>query len=183
MENKHSEKLDHLLTTKRYDELTAEEREWVEAELGGEEVFHPLSHIVKTAAREEKMAVSAHVRQSLVTRMKSKHKPLWVRVLNYKMPAYIGVLLLIMGIFVVFFAVPERQVIVQKTVTIAAEPVVDTVFIVQRADTVFLERIVEVPVYLSVHQENKKPQEKPVELSGQSLADHEEWTDLLVRMD
>ena len=177
-------RLDELLQSKDFKDLDPDEKKWIEEELGGEEAYMKLRSIVNASASEPEMSVSGSVKQSLMTAMKRKNQPQWAKLINFQIPAYVGALILFISIVFVILAEPQTQV-VEKIVEVPSDPVIDTVFVQTKADTVFIDRIKEVPVYLTVEEtpEQVTPEEPIPPLTSKSLADQEEIRKLIVRMD
>jgi hypothetical protein len=96
------------------------------------------------------------------------------------MPAY-AVVLLLLAVGSIYFLLPEKERVVLQTVEVAGEPVIDTVFVEQPADTVFVELERRVPVYITKYVEPKPVEVETVELSpnAKSLAEQKELRSLL----
>ena len=176
-------KLDDLLRSKSYQELTEEQKFWIDNELGGEEAYSRLRGIVTSSASELHMEVDSSVKQSLMRQIKMKNQSHIGRIFNFKVPAYLTLIVVLFSLAFVLLAEPETKV-VEKIVEIPSQPVIDTLYIETRADTVYIERTKEVPVYLTLETEKEQNIENPIPpLAGKSLADQEEIRKLLVRLD
>ncbi len=178
MENKVFKKLDNLLRTKAYADLTQEERSWIDESLGKEN-FEELSSMVASLSHEKTRTVNPIVKADLLKEMKRKNRGAFAGLLSYKTPLYVNVLTMLMLVFLVWVLLPSKEVIVEKPVTVKV-PVIDTITVQLPSDTVFIERKVrvEVPVYLTRTEQPKETLEK--EIKGKSLTEDEALRELLV---
>ena len=186
MENLEFEKMDELIRLKSFSDLTREEKEWVKDQMGGEEAYTRLRTLVLEVSSEKVPDVPGSLKKSLVMAMRMKHsrpRSVWYNILNYRIPAYAGFLALLLIMTLYAITLPPEEVIVEKTVEVPSEPVVDTVYIQSKPDTIFIEKIIEKPIYLTREVEKTEPGKSPATLSGKSLADQEDIRSLLSRLD
>lgn len=183
MEDKRTEKLDLLLKTKSYHQLDDDDKVIVKELLGDRDDYERFRSLILPIVMEQRMTVDKGVKQALIHKMKSKNKKQGWGFFNYKIPAYMAVLLLFLFTMAVYTFAPTKEVFVEKIVTIPSVPVVDTVLVESQPDTVFVEKIVrvKVPIYLVAEKEKPevKPRTKETNLSGKSLADQKELRSLL----
>lgn len=180
MKSDYSEYIDHLIKTKSYSDLSAEEKEYVDENIGGVKSYESLSRIVKGLQKE--MEVSSSTKQSLVRMMKEKNKSVWSLAMSYKIPAYFFFIFLPIIIFLTVIVSPEKVRMVETQVEIPGKTIVDTVYLKQEPDTVFVERTVRIPVYITqnIEEENESVDEKKAEQPiKKSLADQEDLRKLL----
>jgi len=185
MERKLTENIDELLKNKSFQELDAQDRLLVSQHIGGETEYEHLRAIVLAASREKEIVVAKDIKESLVNKMKAQHRPAWLSLLSYQIPAYATIITILLFAFAFYFLGPKREVQVIKTITKTSDPIIDTVLLSSVPDTVFIERRIEikVPVYLTVNEENKPEvqEEKEIVRSGKSLADQVELRSILER--
>ena len=184
MKDKSFEKLDELLSTKSYEALNSEEKLWVNEHLGGVRTYQKLAALIKSAAVEKEMSLSKSTKRDLVQKMKAQHQPLWLKALHYKTPAYVSFLIALLFLVVAVFSIPRREVIMEKPVLVKTDPIIDTVFVKTPADTVFIEKLVSVPVYVA-QEATDVQSETTVDttaLQAKSLAEQEDFRTLLVQL-
>lgn len=178
---KEKEYLDKLLMKKRYEDLSDEEKKWVHEHLMDEGSYRKLHSIIHSIASEPEMNVDPSVKRDLVSLMKSRNEPTWRKVVDFKLPLYqsIGLLVLLM-IFYSFIMQPSTK-IVEKTVYVPTDPIFDTIFVESSPDTVFVERVLEKTVYLTQQIEPEETPSGNISVQSKSLAEEIELEDLLVR--
>ncbi len=178
MENKEFDRLDAILRTKTYADLSEEERSWVDETLGRKN-FEELSQMVSTLSDEKSRAVRPSVKADLLKEMKRKNRGALARWMSFRTPMYANVLAMLLLVILVWVALPAKVVIVEKPVTLRV-PVVDTITVQLPSDTVFIERQVrvEVPVYLTRTEQPKEVIQK--EVKGKALGEDEALRELLV---
>ncbi|MDW3191690.1 MAG: hypothetical protein R8G66_04975 [Cytophagales bacterium] len=178
--NEEFDKIERLLQAGDFDTLSAEDQFWIKDHLGSPETFDQLREATIIARTEKELPVRSKVKQDLMRQFKEKHQPGWKLVLQWKVPAYAAVLMLMLVATTLITFMPEKERIVETF--IAQEPVIDTVYVVSQPDTVFIERIVEQPVYVKVVEEAEEAPVLAVERKskGKSLADQSDIKDILV---
>ncbi|MEL7002787.1 MAG: hypothetical protein AAFN93_08650 [Bacteroidota bacterium] len=185
MEDKLYESVDELLKNKSFHELTTQERLVIDEYVGGEREYNRLKAIIHEIVGKNEMNISIDVKKSLMLKMKAKHRPVWLSLVGYKMPAYAVVLALFLFGLAFYFFGPKKEVEVLKTITKTTEPIIDTVYLTSTPDTIYVERKIEVkvPVYLSaeVKEDPRLPNEQEVIRPGKSLADQGELRSILDR--
>lgn len=183
MEQDLNNKIDVLLKTKSYTELSEQEQLWVNENLGGETAYQNLASAIQRASQEQKMSVKSSTKKALMQQMKASKEPFWSKIIHYKVPAYASALMLVLAVGLTFFLTSQKEVIVEKRIALSAKTIVDTVKIAQPNDTIFVEKIKEVPVYITEQKTISNPTQTPAKnnLSEKSLADQKELKNLLVR--
>ncbi len=178
MENKDFDRLDTILRTKTYADLTNEEKAWID-EVLGKNGFEELSLMISSVSKEKKRTVRPAVKTELLREMKRKNRGVLATWLSYKTPMYANVLTLFFLMILVWTLLPSKEVIIEKPVTIQV-PVIDTITVQLPSDTVFVERQVrvEVPVYLTRTEQPKEVDEK--EVKSRTLGEDEALRELLV---
>lgn len=186
MENELHTNIDLLLKTKTYTELSAQEQIWVNENLGGAMGYQNLASAVKMASQEQKMSVESSTKKALMQQMKASKESFLSKVFRYKIPAYASALMLILAVGLTFFLTSQKEIIVEKRIALPTKTIVDTVKIAQPNDTIFIEKIKEVPVYITEQKTTSHASQTPVKntqnsLSEKSLAEQKELKNLLVR--
>lgn len=182
MKSKNYNQLDVLLRQKSYQQLTADELQFVIEQLGDEKSYDDLKELVMTARQSQSMLVKSSLKLDLVSQFKAKHLQsipfIWM---GYKMPAYVNVLLVVVAIIAVWFLKPVEQVVTDRPVIVQLPGKLDTLVIQSPADTVFIvKRIrVEVPVYITKTAEATHEALTKV-IEGNSMRDQQGLRDLLV---
>ncbi len=174
------EKIEKILKRGPFDTLSEEDQYWVKENLGGAEAFDHLRESTIIAHREKDLPVSSGVKRDLMKQFKEKHQPRWKLVLQWKVPAYAVMILLMAVTGSLISFMPEKERVVEKYVR--QDPVIDTVYVASQPDTVFIERTVERPVYVKVYETTEETPVVAVERKskGKSLADQSEIKDILV---
>lgn len=178
--NAEFEKIEQLLNKGSFESLSEEDQYWVKENLGGAEAYDHLRESTIIARQEKAIPVSSGVKKDLMKQFKEKHQPGWKLVLQWKIPAYAALILLIAVSSSLITFLPEKERLVEKYVW--QDPVVDTVFVASEPDTVFIERTIERPVYVKVYETSEETPVVAVERKskGKSLADQSEIKDILV---
>ena len=179
MRNQEDEKLDLLLITRRYHELSEKEKNWVDGEVGGEASYKRMRQLLLAIQSDITVPTDLSVKRSLINKMKIMHQPIWARVVRYRMPSYtVAICSAIIGVLL-FFTFPRKEIIVEKPVLaeVNPAPVVVTEYM---TDTVFVERIIKVPVYQQVKAPLKGHGDGRQEITDQESTGHE-TTDLPIR--
>lgn len=179
MENREFNKLDELLRQKSYQELTSDELQFVEEQIGGEQAYNELKFLVVKAQQTGSKPISPRIKSDLLHRIKAKNQRSSFFWLSYKTPVYANVLLVVVAILFVWYLKPAKEVIVEKAVTVQLPPIIDTLLIQLPPDTIFIEKQirVEVPVYITATEE--APAEDSI-IKGISLGDQQALKELLV---
>ena len=175
--------IDDLLRSKRYDELEDSEITLVNENLGGKAEYDKLSSIVRAVGSQSDLRVSTDIKTDLIRKIKQRNRPFWMLWLSYKMPSYASVLLVLIVFVATYYLRPVKEVPVEKIVNVPSVPVVDTLVIELPPDTVFIEKIIRTPIYLTKQEEKEeeKPTPQPnVTVKGKSLADQGELRSLLI---
>jgi len=142
-DNEKEDYIDKLISTKQFSELTPEELAFVMQELGGEEQYVALQkvHSVLNSSLPTNLTPRANTQSLLRDRFNqqyAKHS-LWRNLAFATMPAYAVILLLMSGVFLTWTLATSMQQVKTRTVMVSKK---DTVRIVMKADTVFVNRVV-----------------------------------------
>jgi hypothetical protein len=140
--NENARRIEDLLESRSFYELTIEEKEFILKELGSEEVYASLRKISKAlVADKADLSPDPRILARLHGQMKEsqqKHGWFW-DVVSYRLPAYVVAPSILLMAAIVYF-LPDRQPRVER------EPVyltrVDTVYMKSQRDTVVVERVV-----------------------------------------
>lgn len=175
------DKIERLLQSGNFNSLSPEDQYWVKDNLGSPEAFDQLRETTIIARQEKAVPVRSKVKQDLMRQYKTKHQPAWKQVLQWQMPAYAAMLMLVFVTTTIITFMPEKERLVETF--IVQEPIVDTVYVASQPDTIFIERTIERPVYVKVVEE--EPEEATVlaverKSKGKSLADQSDIKDILV---
>ncbi len=176
METNDFERLESLLKSKNYEQLSGEEKEWIEKEIGGEQAYLNLQSFVTRLSGDKISAPSQKIKKNLMTAFRSRNQTVWSRVVSYRMPAFANIFVWAVLAVGVWYWIPERRVMVEKQVPIE-KTLLDTVYVELPKDTVIIEKTiqVEVPVYIE-----KKEEPEIIVVKGSSLSDQKDLQRLLV---
>lgn len=136
-----AEKLEELLSSKTFDELTLSEKELVLNELGSEEQYEAMRKIgVTLVKRTAGLSPDPKILKSLQHYMHGQQNGFTLAgAFTFRMPVYASVLLIIL------FSI-AAGVISRKTMPVPNSPVTvvktDTVYLTTKADTIFQERVI-----------------------------------------
>lgn len=142
-----SEEIDLLIQTKKWNELSPEERGRVEQLVGGEEAYDRLRVLFFAMEKSDtlNMRPSPDTLKALKRKFREHHRvanPL-ASVLSFKLPAFAAIMLMVI-LSVASWYVAKRSV--QPEVTTITLEKTDTLFVTKR-DTVTLTRVVYKTVY------------------------------------
>lgn len=177
---KEFEKVERLLQTGDFDTQSAEDQDWIENNLGSASAFDELRNATLIARNEKEVPVKTNVKKDLMNQFKEKYQPGWKLALQWKIPAYAAMLVLIAVTSAIVIFMPEKERLVEKYVF--QDPLIDTVYVASQPDTIFIERTIERPVYVKVYEESEEAPVLAAERKsrGKSLADQSEIKDILV---
>lgn len=171
------ERIESLMKTKAYSALTKAERNLIDQELGEETYEQLRSNIIRL--QDEKLAVNSDIKRSLMTEFRGVEGFGWKSFLNKKLPAYTHLIGLPLLIVIYFFLPAKEKVVLQDR--LVEVPVRDTVMVTQ-VDTLWMDRIVEIPTTVYVLQKVEQPENEIVQqTSNLSLSDQKEVLELVVR--
>ncbi len=183
MENKSFDKIDWLLREKSYEALNKEEKQLADEQLGGEKAYQDLRSLILLASSEPERKTAPQTKQALLALFKQKHRPAWLGIFAYKIPAYASAAIVILAVALAFLFTPEKERVVEKIVSIPTTPVIDTVIVAQH-DTVYLEKVVEKTIYLTANpKEEKNTAPVPKIITSKPMAEQEELKSFLVESD
>ena len=138
------DKLDHLVQTKEWEHLTAEEKMLLRDHAITEDQFRSLKKLddVLTRSSVDSVTPSAQTLPSLKKILKNKHssESIFTKLMHVRFPAYASVFFILLGCAVGWFISSQR-----KTETKIVEvPVInrDTVYLTATADTIYVDRVV-----------------------------------------
>lgn len=147
------EKLEHLIQTKNWGELTADEKHVVIEILGSEEAYQNLRNIDNSLIQERKSEVlpQGHVLRSLKKEFGARHPRTSIldQFLGYRMPAYAAAIITAIVVVGAFYA--GKQSIDQPIAQASFTPR-DTVYLSTVPDTVYLTKVVYRNVYRTQQQ-------------------------------
>jgi hypothetical protein len=170
------DKLDTLLKSLTYEQLSASEKAYVEEQIGGEKAYRDMQKWMIDLRHSPEAPVSSRVKTDLMKRYKAKHQSWVVKVVQFQTPAYLNVAASLVLLLLFWLVMPNKQVEISKTVTVYQT---DTVTVQTPADTVYIRETVsvKVPVYVAT---NSTPAEtQPTEIQGSSLKDQKALYDLI----
>ncbi|WP_424962805.1 hypothetical protein [Ekhidna sp.] len=171
------EKIESLLKSKSYDELSREERVIVERELS-KETYEEL-RVSIMGIRGEKLKVSKDTKQSLLNEMKPKSSFSPFALLQVRVPAYA---LLIPLLFFFFILLREPNEVRIPEARIVEVMLHDTIRI-QQIDTLVVERVIRVPqmIYITENTNVAETTSAKKEVERTTLSDQTEILDLVIR--
>lgn len=174
---KEFEKIESLLKSKTYAELTASERSLIDKELN-RETYEEL-HQSMALIQDEKLGVSKSVKQSLMKEFKQKDRSPVLSLFLFRIPAYTHVFSLALIVYLIFFMPRPEKIVPQDR--IVEVMIRDTVKVTQ-VDTLLIERLIKVPtpVYVTQELNTEKPSEV-VEVNNKALSGQKDVMDLVVR--
>jgi hypothetical protein len=137
------DRLDNLLGSKTWNELTAEEKTFVIEELGSEEQYNALRKVSLALVHTPKADLSPDpsIEKALKKKLKEKHSTatLWQSVFQFKVPAFASALLLILTAASSWHFGNKFSTQTEPAPRIVH--VTDTVYVKSAADTVIVERV------------------------------------------
>ncbi len=171
------EKIESLLKSKTYDELTKAERSLIDKELT-QETYEELRMSMQML-QGEKLHVRKDVKQSLMKEFKQKDRSPVYSLFQFKLPAYTHVFSLALIVYLIFFMPRPEKIVPQDR--IVEVMIRDTVQVTQ-VDTLWIERVIKVPTPVYVTQElNAEEPTEIVQVGNKALSDQKEVMDLVVR--
>jgi hypothetical protein len=176
------DRLDQLLKAKSYNELSNEEKSWVDDKVGMNS-YEELHGIIHKLQLDHEIKTKHTTKQALLSKMKAKHGRsgafAW---LNYKTPVFANLMILVAILSGFYFIQPTKEVIIEKPITVNV-PVIDTLIIQSPPDTVYIEKrvLIEVPIYLTGNLAVPEKQDK--EIPKKSFSEQKALQDLLVSGD
>jgi len=181
---KPTEKIEELLSTKSFDSLTPEEQAFVIHELGSPSEYEALRKVgAGLSAKVDSPTPNPRILKNLQHLMQEK-KPSAFPVFQLKVPAYVSAMLII------FFS--SIAWIAAKTTSTETEPLAvvktDTIFLTQKADTIYREKVVYRYRYAAMKKyfpeeittRTSPVAEQPVESGSINMKEQEELEALLV---
>jgi len=178
MENKSFEELESLLNNKTFEELTENERSWVETIVGDEHAYQGLYELVNALANTKILEPNLKIKKDVVKSFRSKNQTHWMTFISYRPPVYVSVLSVLIIGAILWLLRPSKNIIIEKKV--AAEQVlqVDTLYVQMAPDTVYIEKriMVEVPVFLPSPPEKSQA----IVVKGNTLSEQKDLQSLLV---
>jgi hypothetical protein len=129
--------MEELLETKSFEELNEVEKTFVLREIGSEEQYKMLRKVSVALVTNADLSADPDILFNLQKKLKNT-KPTfhWSSVLNYRMPAYLAVILV--GVCAIIFWLSFTP---EKTNSHIASVKIDTVFIFRPADTIIVEKV------------------------------------------
>ncbi|MEM7297115.1 MAG: hypothetical protein AAF391_02485 [Bacteroidota bacterium] len=171
------EKLESLLQSKAYSELTSEERSMVDQELT-EETYEELREGIYLLKGEQKK-MSNGVKQSLMAEFKQQRSPGFAGIFRKTVPAYSLIVPVVLFVLILVYQLTKEIPVIEDR--IVEVTVRDTVQLIQ-TDTLWRDRIVEVKVPQLVYVANEEIEDAiEAEVSNKALSDQKEVLDLVVR--
>jgi len=175
------ERLEYLIHSKGWKELTDEERIFVTSEIGSEEQYEALRNIGTRLAAMPKTEISpAPVVLKLLRekiRNQHQHANVFVSVLSFRMPAYIVVGLLLAA---VLLTLATRARVMPAGISSNVIVKTDTLFIHQPTDTVYVTKFVYRYIKPPVEQKTFSVVRQQPEAVGVNMKEKEELENLLV---
>ncbi len=176
------ERIEHLLSTKGWEDLSTEEKEFAIQELGSEEQYALMRKIGQTLVSERpNLSPDPKILAHLHAELNELHPSLWKRVLQWRVPGYAMVIPLV-AFVVILYRWPSKDTqadlrgsaIIRETDTVYISKAPDTVYI-ERTEVRYVRQQPVTPVYTVV-----KTDESPKGSDGVSMKENEELEKLLV---
>ena len=171
------DKLDTLLKSLTYEQLSASEKAYVEEQIGGERAYRDMQQWMTDLRHSPEAPVSPSVKTDLMKRYKDKHHSWVVKVVQFQTPAYLNVAASLVLLLLFWLVMPTKQVEISKPVTVLQ---VDTVTVHAPADTVYIRETVRVKVPVYVATTAPAPSQ-PVEIQGSSVKEQKALFDLIAQ--
>ncbi len=178
------DRLEQLIHTKAFQELTTEEKDFVLRELDSEEqyeVMRKLSPMFDGMRNEDIPQPRDKTLEFLKQNLPLKTS-LWSKWLDLQMPAYATVLLVMLSCFLTWkIATPANPLVIKQTIS-----TIDTIYVASKPDTIFKEKVV---YRFAKSQDESKSRDELKEVIpnqpealpiGVSMKDKEELQGLLV---
>ena len=164
-----SERIDQLIATKNWNELTVDERAFVVDVLGSEEQYRAMRDVHFALLGTPKITTRPSIKtiRNLKTEFKRRRAVAWspMAFITAEIPAYMGVAIAF-GVAMMTWHLGRRSVDPQiKTATVYQ---VDTVFVASKPDTVFISKIVTVVKQMPVPADiarSEPAREKPASVN------------------
>jgi hypothetical protein len=176
-----SEKVEQLIGTKAWNDLTVDEKAMVIDVLGSRDQYNTLRDVHFALLASEKVSIkpNANILNNLHGRFREKNSPARSSsVFSYRMPAFAALVLVVIAAFAGWIGAKYTVDPVTMTDVVTKH---DTVFVASRPDTVLLTAvryktiIKEVPVNVSLSQNTTQ-----AESSGMNMKETEALQTLLV---
>ncbi|MEQ8469901.1 MAG: hypothetical protein RIC35_01880 [Marinoscillum sp.] len=171
--------IDQLIRTTPYNKLSKEELEIVSAHIGSEQEYTGLRTLLLAASSTRTLEVSSRVRSDLTERMKAKNQHWMVSLWAYKTPAYLNLAVVLALVVLTWLLLPAREVVIQKPIVVELPGKTDTLVVVSPADTIYIDKIIEIKVPVFASFDSKKDPQPSTK--GSTLADQKELRELLAR--
>ena len=173
---KEFEKIESLLKTKAYNELSKEEQLLVDQELTKEAYDELRSGMY--LLKDEKLPVSNDVKKSLMAEFKQIETKGFAAILSKKVPAY-TVIAPIMILIAIFWFLPTKEVPVIQD-RLVEVTIRDTIQVV-KTDTLWREKIVKIPQLVYVAKGDEVEKNSSPTVTNRSLGEQKELLDLVVK--
>jgi hypothetical protein len=182
--NDNIERLEFLLNTKTWDQLSNDEKALAIQELGSEEQYVLVRKIGLTlVSKEPGLSPDPKILKNLDEAIRHLHKPAWQRMVEWRIPAYtlLAPLLIIVALGVAWLRPVKNDDVNRSNVS----PARDTLYLTQAPDTIFVDRpviryIERNVVPASAVFEVVKSQEPKETSDGVNMKENEELEKLLV---
>ena len=179
MNNDQLLKIDHLIQTKHYEELSQEDKLLIEEHLGGKKSFEQYRILFKETYATQERPVSRSVANNLSTRFKQKNRPVWYSLFNYRIPAYASIMLIALIMTASWWWTTSHPNMIEVTKEVYLPGKTDTLLVQLPPDTIVIEKVIQktIPVYITSNVPSEKTQEST---EGSSLAEQQDLTEFLV---
>ena len=179
MKNDQSLKIDHLIHTKQYEELSQEDKLLVDEHLGGKKSFEHYQLLFRESHATQERPVSRSVANNLSTRFKQKNRPVWYSLFNYRIPAYVSMMLITLMMTASWWWTTRHPNMIEVTKEVYLPGKTDTLLVELPPDTIVIEKVIQqtIPVYITSNVPVEKTQETT---EGSSLAEQQDLTEFLV---
>lgn len=174
---KEFERIERLLKTKSYDDLSKAEKDLIDQELS-QQVYEELQMGINQVSGE-RIKVHRDIKRSLMSEFRKEDKVGFFSFAAKRLPAYVHVILIMIIGYLAFLLPPKERIITQDRMVEVM--VLDTIE-VTRVDTLFVEKFVKVPTPVYVAQDpNTSKSDEVKQVSNRSISEQKDVMDLVVR--
>jgi hypothetical protein len=175
------EKIERLLQSKNWSELTEDEKALVSQMIGGEEMFASMKKVDTALAALPKYEIRAShkIQSALQQSMRKKHasNSFFAEIFAFRVPAYASAIIAVILSAGIWLLLPAKE---KNTITYVTKTERDTVFVTSKPDTILVTKV----LYLA-RQEKKEiqsieKQEAPTVAASVTMKEKEYLDNLLV---
>jgi hypothetical protein len=175
-------KIDQLIQSVKYEDLSVQERQLMTENGIEKEVYIRLHSMHVALIHEQDLSISTNQKKELVRAFKRVHSKNIFGYLTREIPAYWQIGFSFIAFLIGYLLMPEKIVEREKLVQLPPKVIVDTLLVQSPPDTIIIEkyRLKEVPVYITKYIESESQE---TNLTGSNIASQQKLKQLLVAGD